>query len=832
MWRNTLSEGSVQASARQLLTIAQQQRRIRPMLRAWLISTLISVLFYIVFWLVFLFTGVEAGAAGLIQGRITNYETGEPIARATVRVEGTGLSTLSNDDGFYSIRLPKDTHRLKFSHISHYSEEVTLAVVDSSVTRDVRLRTAVVELGEVRVYDRAYDPAQEIILEAIRRKKDILEQIHDYQFEAYTKVTIRDESSPDSSELFLLAESQTTAFWEQPDKYKEIITARRQTANIQAENNLVTVGEMLNFNRNRIEVGRYRLVSPTAKDALDHYNYYLIDTIEAFGRKVFRLEVEPKNPADPLFAGVIHIADSTYDVVAVDVGVSEGVKFDFLSDLHYSQTFAQFNDEYWMPVEVRFSGTVEIKFPFPGIPDRLSFAHVASIYDYSFERGHEPGTFDEYVVEVDRNADDVDSIEWQAHQTIPLTSEEENAYQRIDSVENAPKSIGERAGQVALGAVALVLIGDENFFRFNRVEGPYAGAEVPLDRLAPHMHLHFGGGYAFDADRWQYSFGGSYLLDKRYRLRVGGEYHREIVQRSTVFSDNYNSTFLALFYKLDPFDYFREWGFSLFSDFKLIDHVRLRVEYQDLRQRSATVNTDYSIFRNDEVWRGNPAIEEGILRSVGAEFNFDSRNRFLNKGEEELLYAAQYTRIESGIEHASPEFLDNDFDFRRYWVSLFRRQRVFALGYSSLFAFAGSSDGTLPPQRYFVADFGDGAFYRARGFNTLNENNFVGQRMASVYLQHDFDDLLFARSGLPLLRKIPFTVWAHGGVFWTEFRQDRNPEAGTRERVAVTPYSEIGFGLANLTPFLAPFNLAASFTWQLSDYETSNFQFMLGIRLR
>ena len=42
-------------------------------------------------------------------------------------------------------------------------------------------------------------------------------------------------------------------------------------------------------------------------------------------------------------------------------------------------------------------------------------------------------------------------------------------------------------------------------------------------------------------------------------------------------------------------------------------------------------------------------------------------------------------------------------------------------------------------------------------------------------------------------------------------------------------YSEVGFGLGNLTPFLSPFNLAAHFTWQLSSYPTSRFAFALSL---
>jgi hypothetical protein len=196
------------------------------------------------------------------------------------------------------------------------------------------------------------------------------------------------------------------------------------------------------------------------------------------------------------------------------------------------------------------------------------------------------------------------------------------------------------------------------------------------------------------------------------------------------------------------------------------------------------------------------------------------------------LITQQYTRLRAGIEYASPDFISNDFDYNRYWVSLYRRQRVFGLGYSALNAFVGGSDGQLPPQRWYVVDFGNGVFYRSEGFNTFRRHNFVGDHAASVYIEHDFGDLLFAQSGVPGLKSLPFTLFAHGGAAWTELRQGGEANSEAREKVAPTAYGELGFGIGNLTPFLSPFNFAAGFSWQLSDYETTDFQFTVGIKLR
>ena len=93
-----------------------------------------------------------------------------------------------------------------------------------------------------------------------------------------------------------------------------------------------------------------------------------------------------------------------------------------------------------------------------------------------------------------------------------------------------------------------------------------------------------------------------------------------------------------------------------------------------------------------------------------------------------------------------------------------------------------------------------------------------------IALRHDFDRLLFAKSGIPLVRDLPMTLSIHGGVFWTDFKNHPPAPGDSLRHTGSVPYSEIGFGLGNLTPFLSPFNIAAYFTWNLSPYHTGEFQ--------
>lgn len=757
----------------------------------------------------------SAGWAGVIEGTIYDFDTGQPIARASLRVEGTGHAMIANETGNYRIRLETGRYEFKFSHIGYYSDRQTVEVTDEDIALDIRLHPSMIVIKGTKVYSRAYDAAQKIIIEAIKHKQALLDRTHDYSFDAYTKVIIDDISKPDSAEVLLIAESQVEGHWEKPDKFKEIITARKQTANIEAANNLISVGNILDFNKNRLDFGEYSVVSPVAKDALDHYNYYLMDTLFIDSLAVFRLEIEPKNNYEPLFIGTIDIADSSYAVVGVNVTLSEGFDLQMVDSLHYMQVYERFEIDRWMPIEIRLYADVTI--PLPLIP-RVSFDYVAALGNYRFDQDIDDDVFDEYVLEVAPEADDVDSVTWLAAQMVPMTVEELDAYRRIDSLEQVPDPLPKTLLKVGLGAL-YVASNAYDIFHFNRVEGAYVGLGIRPRDLVTGLDLHLRSGYAIDGEYWEHQYGLQYQLLEKPRLHVNFEYHDMIAHRPNVFTPSgFNPSFISLMAKYDQLDYFLEKGFAIGFDIRPLRKTTLAVSYHDYNQYSTANSTNFSLFRGDVDHRSNPKIGDGKLRSVTTSLRWDDRALMKNKGRELVIGGIPYTIAEAGIEYADPDMIDNDFDFRRYYVSLRRVGRLLGLGITSLYGYAGGSDGILPPQRYFTVDYAGELFPENLSFKTLGENNFCGDRAAAVYAEHNFGSMLFRRSGIPLIRDIPLSLSVHGGVFWTEF--ERYASDAESVWTARKPFGEIGFAFGNL-----PMGIKLYVTWQLSDYDTETFSF-------
>jgi hypothetical protein len=782
----------------------------------------------------------EPGATATVVGVVSDTISGRPLHVAVVRVAETGASTLTDEGGRFQIAVPSGVVHLEIRRIGYEPASLERTVSGPRVLRvDVALHPLAIGLPALTVSGRD-EFARRLIARAIARKHAMYSKIHDYRFQAYVKLVVHNlDKHPDSaSSVLLIAESHTSAYWEQPDHYQETILARRQSNNLKADMNMVSVDEIVNFGRDRIDLQKYSVVSPIADDALNHYDYRVLDTLSVNRRRVYRLAVEPRSESSPLFVGMIDIADSTYDVLGIDVGTNDAVHFNLMKDLRYRQRLKDVGGGRWMPYEIRFTGEVELGLPIPGLPTHMGFEHVAALDSFRFDEGKPPPDVSELRLVVRDLADHADSATWSAPGVVPLTAGERAAWAHIDSVEALPLDVRDwmRRG---VGA-AIRVSTDPEFFHYDRVEGAYVGAAHSWFERAG-VGLRTKVGYAAGSAAWEYRLAGLVRVSEEQRLWVGGSYHDQVVHRPTLGALDYNPTYTALLWRLDPLDYYRDRGWIVTLDSKLFNFTELALHFNDLRQSSLGVTTDYSVFTTSSLQRSNPAIVSGQLRSLSGTLVYDSRPLLRSKGDDYYITQLTTTRITLSAEVTAPRLIASDFDFQRFALRIERRQRTLNLGLTTITAAAGIASGQVPPQRYFVVDFGMKApigvdfgltppVLQHGGFNTL-DSNYAGTRAAMLTVQHDFDRLLFAKSGLPLVKRLPVTFSLDAGIFWTDFADHPAQPGDLLLHTARTPYSEVGFGLANLTPFLSPFDCAALFTWQLSSYPTNRFNFLFRVGL-
>jgi hypothetical protein len=757
-------------------------------------------------------------STAVVSGTVRNSVTNAPMRIVAVRAAASGASTLTDDGGRFRLELSLGEQRLEVRRIGFRPATVNVVVQPEGTLIDIKLEPIAVALDRVLITAQD-DAARRIITNAIRRKQESRGSFHDYRFDGEVRMIVRNLNKPADSTTSILGitETRTTAYWEQPNKYQETIVARRQTGNIDAERNLVGVGRILDFSSDRVQLGRFELTSPIADDALDRYDFRLLDTIAAAGRRVFRLSLEPKPDGTPAFAGIIDVADSTFDVTGIDVGVNDAVRLGLMRNVRYQQRFDTSGGR-WMPRSIELTAEMQI----PIGSQRFRMQHIAVLSGYRFDEGRRPAGLAEYRIKVADSADRADSSTWTRSSSPTLTALERQAWTRIDSVAEAVTP-AQRAFSGVLG-----FVGQPDFFHFNRVDGAYVGAgwtwrnPAAMPGTEPTAKL----GYATASQLWQYRLGGRVRLSESRRLWVGATYQDETIARPTFTSSAYNPTLRALFSAIDPLDYHRERGLRASLTTKVVNFVQLDAAYVDARHLSLPLGVTRPPLRRSGAapMRPNEPIDEGYLRALSATVFYDSRPLLQQGGRDLRLGRVRWTRVAIEGELSPGDAIGSDFDYRRLSVRLDRRQLTLGMGVTTMVAAGGIGSSGLPAQRFFGIDGGGRVLEtQISPFGTLMDSSFKAPRAALFALQHDFDRLLFTKTGIPLVRDIPFTLSIRGAVFWTDFV---GSSAGAVARV---PYREVGFSLGNLTPFIAPFNFSARFAWQLSKYPTTPFRFGIGL---
>jgi hypothetical protein len=703
--------------------------------------------------------------------------------------------------------------------------------------------------------------ARAIMTNVIARRQAILTDMARCRYDAFVKLAAVDlQASPDSARSVLfLTETRASVYWEPPDRYQEIIEARHRPSLGGLGRAPVSVDEIEHFERDQlalvdgVDLSRMRRTSsarsslrprqsdrfevplPVAPEALATYAYAVRDTVLIAGRRIIELTVHPRSDGSPRFAGTVAVTDSSYDLVAMDLDINAAVRFPGVSDLHYEEHLKDMGNGWWLPTEIRLSGHVGRKIsarwlprtvagmPLPEFPRSVAFEEVAALSGYDFDPASRPPDLVEYRAVLRDMADQADTGTWSQPGAVPLTAAERAAWAAGDSAERHPGFVPRMARDA--DAVQRLAFGPGSV-HFNRVDGLYLGAAHDW-RVGPAVSLTTRLGYALGRKMWQYRGGARVMLWAPQQVWVGTAYHDESVAWPALTPAGYDATASAFLNRVDPSDYYRDHGVTLAVGTKVIDFTRLEIRYEDTHQSSLDTLPGLGFRSTSVLPLPNPPIVDGHLRSLSGILTYDSRRLIRSWGVDGRIAGAAWTRVSVGVEIGAHDLLGSDFSFRRYTVQLEHQQRVGGLGVTTLTLAGGVATHFAPPQQYFTVGYGMQILAaEGNGFNTLAHAQYAGNRAFAALVRHDFGQL--AGSRLPLLRRIPASLSLHGGVFWAALIGNVVVPPDTLLTTANRPYAEAGFTLGNLTPFLSPFDLAASFTWQLSTYPTRRFRLGLG----
>ncbi|MBI5917444.1 MAG: carboxypeptidase-like regulatory domain-containing protein [Bacteroidetes bacterium] len=382
-----------------------------------------------------------------LRGLVTD-SNGEPLPFVSVYVQGTTNGTVANLKGEYSLSLEKGTYQVVFQYIGYRQKTERVKMEGKAVKLDVQLVEEAIELASVEVKANAEDPAYPIIRKAIEKREYYLKQVDQYACEVYIKGNVKVLDAPkklfgqDVGDLggsldttrqgiVYLSESVSKLYFQQPDRYKEIMQSSKVSGNNQGFSFNSAQDMNVDLYRNVSEFGR-NVVSPIAGNAMSYYRYRLQGAfVDEAGRLVNKIEVIPKNFADPVYRGYIYIISDTWNIHSADLfttGLS--TQMPLFDTFYIRQTFVPVaKPDTWR----MFSQSFSLVGGFFGFKFGGSFTAVYRNYDLNPQLGD--GFFTNEVMKVEKGANEKDTAYWNVTRPVPLTVEEHVDYIKKDSIQ-------------------------------------------------------------------------------------------------------------------------------------------------------------------------------------------------------------------------------------------------------------------------------------------------------------------------------------------------------------------------------------------------------------
>ena len=342
--------------------------------------------------------------AQYVYGKIIDDE-GKGLAFVSVQIKGTSVGTTTNQRGNYKLSLVVGEYDLTFKSLGFEEQEHRVKISSQSPKElNITLIESSTSLGEVDVVANKRDLAKEIMSEVRSKRGDYLKNIESYSCKTYAKISvehevndtieseIKDSVTGETTPAVIetkrgtkeLIETASTIYFRSPNNYKEYFEAYQDYSDMSGlsrwigggasvtigveygEQSFVPEGEEhidrlvlytgihstdLNFYENTIDYTRALikpLLSPIAATSALSYVYDYMGNYFDEDKKIHHIKVTPIFKQDALFNGLIHIQDSTWALVKVELNINKDA-LDYANELKIIQEYKEVAPNIYLP---------------------------------------------------------------------------------------------------------------------------------------------------------------------------------------------------------------------------------------------------------------------------------------------------------------------------------------------------------------------------------------------------------------------------------------------------------------------------------------------------
>lgn len=386
-----------------------------------------------------------------LKGSVTDEE-GIPLANVNIYEENTFNGTSTNESGNFTLNVKNENPTIIFKYLGYKTAKKTIDKNHLNEKLFVILYEENITLNEVIINPKE-NPADEIIRNAIKNKKENSAKTSQYTANFYSRGIIRLKDAPKSilgqkfeffdevldstrSGIIYLSETVSKITFQKPDKMKEVIIASKVSGNDNgfSFNNAASVNFDCYENYLPFETN---VVSPIADNAFNYYKYKFEGSFYTENQQqINKIKVIPSRETEPAMEGYIYITDDTYSIYATDLSIKgKQMQTPAIDNLTLKQSYSyNSNNKIW----VKNTQTIDFVAGLLGIKANGKFTYVYS--DFEFETQFKKRTFTNEIVSFEQNANKKEEDFWNTNRPVPLTEEETTDYLKKDILQNKKKS--------------------------------------------------------------------------------------------------------------------------------------------------------------------------------------------------------------------------------------------------------------------------------------------------------------------------------------------------------------------------------------------------------
>ncbi len=780
----------------------------------------------------------------IIQGKVIDAASGDPVPFANIIFKGTSIGTTSDFDGNFLLKSSNPTDSISASYIGYRSR--TKAIVKGTKqTINFQLEENVTNLQEI-IVKAGENPAYEILRRVVRNKnKNDKRKLTAYEYDTYTKIEVDADNLSekfrerkiikkitqvlDSIEVIagedgkpilplFITESVSKIYYRDNPSLKKENILRTKINGIGVEDG-TTVTQVIgssfqeyNFYQNWLNIVSKEFVSPIADGWRLYYDYDLTDSLYIGKDYCYRLDYFPRSPQDLAFTGTIWITKEDYALKQIDANMGKQVNLNFIEKIRLQQELVKTDLGPWLPVKNRVLIDV-------GDLGKNNAGMLAKFYtsnkNFVTNQPKNQG-FYERSIEIAEDAQMYkEEHYWDTLRHEPLSETEKSVYRMIDTLRNIP---------IVKTYTDIIKIVLDGYVKVGKIDvGPYLGAVAWNNIEGWRVQAGFKTNYQF-SKKWIYGAHVAYgFNDERFKYQVSAQRilskqrwttltfrARNDINRLGVDDENLadNPIFLAA----TRWGYFRRGYYS--------DNYGVALQRELFKGYSQKVSFRYwnfdptyefGYFSNPEDIN-SPILDKFQTSELSIESRYARDEVFLQNDNERISMGTnKWPVISLRYTHGFSGVFGSDFDYDKLRLNLTKRIKTGPLGVGYLSVTSEYIFNTLPYPLLTLHLGNQSPIYSSITYNLMNYGEFVSDRYTSLQYRQYLEGFLLNR--IPLLNKLKWRLLATSNVIVgglresnrkliSEFTPDGQQTLTAGYFKNGKPYIELGYGVENIFKFL------------------------------